>query len=190
MEDLTKIILDWSSGNKYSEERLYAYTYDRFKNIATETRNKTNGYQNNSSQFGDVISSTTTLVHEAYLKLAEEKKLDLVSSKEFFLLVSKIMRHILIDHYRKYTAAKRDSNSIELDCGVIEGVTNLDLMTVERGLIKLSENYPRQAETFQLRYFIGLRNKEIANIHQVSESLVDKDLKFSKNWISNLAIAS
>ena len=101
------------------------------------------------------------------------------------------MRHILIDHYRKLTADKRSGvvDNLESDA-LFKNELNLNLMTIEQGIVQLADIYPRQAETFQLRYFIGLQNKEIANIQGVSESLIDKDLKFSKTWISNMATAA
>ena len=60
---------------------------------------------------------------------------------------------------------------------------SLDYITLDKAIENLTKDYPRQAETIQLRYFHGLKNKEIAQLHQISESLVDKDLKFSKSWM-------
>ena len=186
MEDLTHIILDWSQGYKHSEDKLFAYTYNRFKKIASETRTKVERY-NNPPVIEDLIFSTTSLVHEAYLKLASENQIDAENTKEFFLLVSKVMRHILVDHYRKLTANKRTlKNKPEIEKQNSSTDEYLDYISIDQGLTKLAKTYPRQAETFQMRYFLGFKNKEIAKMHSVSESLIDKDLKFSKNWIMNL----
>jgi RNA polymerase sigma factor (TIGR02999 family) len=183
--------LNWSKGHKHSEDKLLSYTYDRFKLIASQTRKKVKKYHGETHYVDDVIHSTTSLVHEAYLKLAANNEIDAENSKDFFLLVSKIMRHILVDHYRKLTTDKRLANNVlfteSVQCS--NGQSVLDYIQIDQSLAKLAKAFPRQAETFQLRYFMGLKNKEIAELHTVSESLIDKDLKFSKNWITNLQIA-
>lgn len=191
MEALTSIILDWSKGHKHSEDKLFSFTYDRFKHIASQTRKKVIKYQDDTNHVDDVIHSTTSLVHEAFLKLAAKNEIDAENSKEFFLLVSKIMRHILVDHYRKLTADKRTQKEIPELGNQEDSNTDeyLDYISIDYGLSRLAKDYPRQAETFQMRYFLGFKNKEIANLHSVSESLIDKDLKFSKNWIMNLQTA-
>jgi|TARA_B110000211_G_scaffold213145_1_gene253378 RNA polymerase sigma factor (TIGR02999 family) len=191
LEALTSIILDWSKGHKHSEDKLFSFTYDRFKLIASQTRKKVIKYQDDTNHVDDVIHSTTSLVHEAFLKLTAKNEIDAENSKEFFLLVSKIMRHILVDHYRKLTADKRTQKEApklgnQEDSSTVE---YLNYISIEQGLSKLAKQHPRQAETFQMRYFLGFKNKEIANLQSVSESLIDKDLKFSKNWILNLQTA-
>ena len=191
MEELTSIIINWSEGHKHSEDKLFAYTYDRFKQIASDTRKKVKKYNCKEGDFEDVICSTTSLVHEAYIKLANEKQIDAKNTKQFFLLVSKIMRHILVDHYRKLTANKRSLDENHRAEKQTDSSTDnlLDYISMDQSVDKLAKSFPRQAETFQLRYFLGLKNKEIAKLHAVSESLIDKDLKFSKNWILNLQTA-
>ncbi len=191
MEALTSIILDWSKGHKHSEDKLFSFTYDRFKLIASQTRKKVIKYQDDTNHVDDVIHSTTSLVHEAFLKLTAKKEIDAENSKEFFLLVSKIMRHILIDHYRKLTAEKRIADNALFTEGIQDKNSQqlLDYIQLDQSITKLAKAFPRQAETFQLRYFTGLKNREIAKLHTVSESLIDKDLKFSKNWIMNLQTA-
>jgi len=188
LEELTHIILSWSEGHKSSEEKLFVYTYERFKQIATVARTKVKLYNSNQYSMEDVICSTTSLVHEAYIKLATDKKIDIESSKDFFLLVSTVMRHILIDHYRKLSANKRkfDKDSSLKNNINSNDANNFDYISIDHSINKLSNVYPRQAETFQLRYFLGLKNKEIAKLQSVSESLIDKDLRFAKNWIANL----
>lgn len=191
MEDLTSIIVSWSEGQKHSEDKLFAYTYDRFKQIASDTRRKVKTYKSTEEDFEDLIYSTTSLVHEAYLKLANEKTIDAKNTKQFLLLVSKIMRHILVDHYRKLTANKRSLGKHQLfERGAISNNDGLvNYISMDQSVDKLAKSFPRQAETFQLRYFLGLKNKEIAKLHAVSESLIDKDIKFSKNWILNFQTA-
>lgn len=180
--DTTELIKNWSLGDKLSEDKLFALTYQQFKNIARNAKTKLDA-QNNTNTADDIIHSTTSLVHDAYIKLAPGMMECIDSRKQFYLLVSKVMRHILVDHYRKNTASKRQFNRDIIDGLSTPIVCSIDYIAIDQAIESLTKEYPRQAETIQLRYFHGLKNKEIAKLHQISESLVDKDLKFSKSWM-------
>lgn len=97
------------------------------------------------------------------------------------------MRHILVDHYRKNKASKRQFDKTDTNEFTMPEIYSLDYIAIDQAIENLTKEYPRQAETIQLRYFHGLKNKEIAELHQISESLVDKDLKFSKSWMQAYA---
>ena len=131
----------------------------------------------------NIIHSTTALVHDAYIKLAPGITENIDDRKQFYMLVSKVMRHILVDHHRKSSASKRQNKETVGNEFQDSEVFSLDYITIDKAIENLTKHYPRQAETIQLRYFHGLKNKEIAQLHQISESLVDKDLKFSKSWM-------
>jgi len=180
--EATELIKNWSSGDKLSEEKLFVLTYQQFKNIARSTKKKL-GTQNEACLTDDIIHSTTSLVHDAYIKLAPGLTECIDNRKQFYLLVSKVMRHILVDHYRKNTASKRQSNKNIMSDLSTPIVSSVDYIAIDQAIESLTKEYPRQAETVQLRYFHGLKNKEIAKLQQISESLVDKDLSFSKRWM-------
>lgn len=182
--DMTGLILKWSEGDKLSEEKLFALTYQKFKSLASEAKQKLN-IKGETDLTVNVIHSTTALVHDAYIKLTPGLNETLDSKKQFYLLVSKVMRHILVDYYRKNKAAKRQfdkSNEFSMS-----EVSSIDYIAIDQAIENLTKEYPRQADTIQLRYFHGLKNKEIAELHQISESLVDKDLRFSKSWMRTYA---
>jgi RNA polymerase sigma factor (TIGR02999 family) len=181
-KNITHLIIQWSEGDKFSEEKLFALTYKKFKDIAREARQKINS-KNEESLPSTIIHSTTAIVHDAYIKLAPGLNETVGSRKQFYLLVSKVMRHILVDHYRKNSASKRQFNNATINELSTSEISSIDYIAVDQAIESLMKEYPRQAETIQLRYFHGLKNKEIAELHQISESLVDKDLKFSKSWM-------
>lgn len=180
--EITSLIIQWTKGDKLSEEKLFALTYRNFKNIAREAKQKFE-LKSETDLPATVIDSTTAIVHDAYLKLVPGLKETITSKKQFYLLVSKVMRHILVDHYRKNSAAKRQFDKTHTNDILTPEVSSIDYIAIDQAIECLTKVYPRQAETIQLRYFHGLKNKEIAALHQISESLVDKDLKFSKSWI-------
>ena len=161
---------------------MFAFTYDKFKEIAQHSKSK-----KAERGFNEVLASTTALVHDAYLKLHPEVLQDLNNRKEFFALVAKTMRHILIDQYRKANASKRTAiDHSEIDTS--EESDFISYIQIDSALDKLSQNYPRQAKILQFKYFLGFLNKEIAELFSLSESTVDKDLMFSKKWIKLNAV--
>ena len=180
--DITSLILKWSEGDKFSEERLFALTYQKFKSIAREAKQKLNTKENEDLT-ANIIHSTTAIVHDAYIKLTPGLSETIDSKKQFYLMVSKVMRHILVDHYRKNKASKRQFDKADTNEFSMTEISSIDYLAIDQAIESLTKEYPRQAETIQLRYFHGLKNKEIAKLHQISESLVDKDLKFSKSWM-------
>jgi RNA polymerase sigma factor (TIGR02999 family) len=180
--EITSLIIQWTEGDKLSEEKLFALTYKKFKDIAREAKQKFE-LKSETDLPASIIDSTTAIVHDAYLKLAPGLNETIASKKQFYLLVSKVMRHILVDHYRKNSAAKRQSDKAHTNEFLTSEVSSIDYIAIDQAIECLTKVYPRQAETIQLRYFHGLKNKEIAALHQISESLVDKDLKFSKSWM-------
>lgn len=180
--DTTDLIKKWTLGDKTSEDKLFALSYQHFKAIAHNAKSKLNN-KDELNITADIICSTTALVHDAYLKLAPGITEDIDNRKQFYLLVSKIMRHILVDHHRKKIASKRQiTQQLDGDYQTSKDFS-LDYISIDKAIEHLTKDYPRQAQTIQLRYFHGLKNKEIAQLHQISESLVDKDLKFSKSWM-------
>jgi len=182
VNETTDLIKQWSLGDKTSEDKLFALTYQQFKTIARDAKSKLNG-EDDFNITANIIHSTTSLVHDAYLKLSPGITENLDNRKQFYLLVSKVMRHILVDHHRKNTAFKRQKQAIIGERPLQQKTFSLDYIVIDKAIENLTKDYPRQAETMQLRYFHGLKNKEIAQLHNISESLVDKDLKFSKSWI-------
>lgn len=180
--EITELINKWSLGDKLSEDKLFSLTYQQFKDLARSTK-KNLDTKNEAHLIADIIHSTTSLVHDAYIKLAPGLTENVANRKQFYLLVSKVMRHILVDHYRKNSASKRQFNPIIANDDSTADISFIDYLSIDQAIESLTKEYPRQAETVQLRYFHGLKNKEIAKLHQISESLVDKDLKFSKSWM-------
>jgi len=183
--EMTELIHLWQKGDKISEERLFSASYQKFKDIARLTM----------SQHGDrnitlekMVHSTTTLVHEAYIKLNSSVTHDIANRREFYLLVSKSIRHILVDIYRKKTAQKRDLKNVEKYMVVNKKIpfSTKDFeqyLNLEQSIDHLHQQYPRTSEILQLRHFLGLLNKEIASFYSISESTVDKELKFARGWI-------
>lgn len=179
---LTDIIQQWHNGDKLAENQLYQFAYIRLRKIAQQER------QRNASKHGtdnivlaDSINSTTALIHDAYIKMSNSDLGDINSQRDFYLMAAKIMRQILIDNARSSHAQKRQQDSIKLE----KSQTNKfeELIILDKTIDTFSARYPRQSNALKLKYLMGLQNKEISHLLDCSDSLIEKDLKFSRSWL-------
>ena len=180
--ELTQIIHQWQSGNKGAENQLYQFAYLHLRHIAKEERLRCAGkYGDNNNVINDSMNSTTALIHDAYIKLSHSDLEDISSKREFFLMVAKIMRQILIDNARTLQAKKRQKTTI-----IKQDNDRFELFVImDKVLDNFSIRYPRQSNVIKLKYLMGLQNKEICSLLECSASLIEKDLKFSRCWLQS-----
>lgn len=180
--DLTHIIQQWQSGNKEAESQLYQFAYLHLRRIAKEERQRSaDKYGEDNHVISDSMNSTTALIHDAYIKLSHSELETISSKREFFLMVAKIMRQILIDNARTLQAKKRQQ-ALNLD----QDSDRFELFVImDKALESFSARYPRQSNVLKLKYLMGLQNKEICSLLECSSSLIEKDLKFSRCWLQS-----
>lgn len=183
---LTQIIHQWQSGNKQAESELYQFAYLQLRKISQQERKR------NAEKYGpenkvliDSVNSTTALIHDAYLKISNYNRRDIKTKRDFFLMVAKVMRQILIDHARAHQAQKRQH------CTVMNEEEDRfeQLIIMDKALDSFSIRYPRQSSALKLKYLMGMKSQEISELLECSASLIEKDLKFSRSWLqSRLAL--
>lgn len=179
--NITDIIQQWHAGDKQAETDLYQFAYLQLRSIAQKERARSAKKYGDSNQvLSDCINNTTALIHDAYLKLAGSDMSHIENRRQFYLMATKVMRQILVDHARSLSAKKRqqvtavqhdDDNQFE------------QMLSMNKMLDNFSLHYPRQSEALKLKYLLGLRNQEISELLQCSSSLIEKDLKFSRCWL-------
>ena len=128
----------------------------------------------------------TALVHEAYLKLVGQTRVDWQGRAHFLAAAAHAMRQILVDHARRHRAAKRGGNRhrIALDDNlVIESHRNVDLLAIEDALTKLTKLDPRQAQMIELRFFGGLSIAEVAKVMGISKRSVEREWTMVRAWL-------
>lgn len=172
-----------------SREYFYTVVYEHLRRLASQGRAKAIR-QSGEQSLLEHINATTAIVNEIYLKLAHTDQFYYENRREFFLLVARIIQQILVDNGRYQQADKRKADVIsiaryEADMPLgneaqLEPELMLDL---SNAMGAFAENFPRQAQTVQLRYFGGLQVKEIADLLCISESCTEKDLAFAKSWL-------
>lgn len=162
-----------------SLDSLYAAAYEQLRRLAAAVR-RTHGHK-------PVELNTTTLLHEAWLKLAEHPQFRAQSELHFRRIAARAMRQVLVDAARRHVADKRgggvltatycdDAPNVRVDAG--------SLLELDVALDDLARLEPRQAEIVVCRYFGGLSTHETAVALGVAERTVSRDLRFAKAWLA------
>ena len=142
---------------------------------------------------GDHTLGTTALVHEAYLKLAGQDGATWQSREHFLALAAKAMRHILVDHARRRSAAKRGGRATPLPLEDVEASTATPstdddrraemLIVLDRAIERLERLDPRQARVVECRFFGGMSVEEASRVLRVSPRTVKRDWAHAQAWL-------
>ena len=128
----------------------------------------------------------TALVHEAFLRMAEEDPDRWSDSAHFTALAANIMRRVLVDHARRRGAAKRGGGHDRVTLAdVATGEPELDLLSLDEALTELATLSPRQARVVELRFFGGLSLDEVAHQLEVARSTVAADWQMARAWLNH-----
>ena len=176
--EVTVLLRRWSAGDECARDQLIPLVYDGLRELA---HRRLGGARVESSL------NTTELVHEAYLRLVDARRLDLPDRANFLALASEVMRNLLVDRARARLAEKRGSGVIPLDLDEIEWVSDENLETVadlDEALKRLARFKPRQGQLLQHRYFGGLTLEESATATGVSLATAKRELRFARAWLA------
>jgi RNA polymerase sigma factor (TIGR02999 family) len=137
---------------------------------------------------GDHTLQPTALVHEAYLRLQENAKLDPKDEAHIRAIAARAMRNVLIDHARGHNREKRGGGAIRVTLGAADAkphdVTDaIDVLQLERALEQLREAEPRKAHVVDLLYFGGMKVPEVAASLGVTRRTVERDWTFARLWL-------
>lgn len=151
--------------------------------VYTELRKLAASYMRNERR--DHTLQPTDLVHEAYIRILGNKRIDWQGKTHFFAMAATQMRRVLVDHARSRQAKKRNATLLTLSAlGANPTEHLIDMLALDEAMNKLSSRSQRQADVFELRLFSGMQHKEIATELSVSERTVRNDWIFARAWIS------
>jgi RNA polymerase sigma factor (TIGR02999 family) len=128
----------------------------------------------------------TELVHEAYMKLVDQRQVTWKDRAHFFGIAAQLMRRILIDHARVRKAAKRGGNERKVpleEAFVYLDEQGADLLVLDAALSKLASLDPRQSRIVELRFFGGLTTADIAEVIGIAPRTVDREWKVAQAWL-------
>lgn len=175
--DLQDLVQRWSSGDRAAFERLASLLYDDLRGLArAHLRRERDGH----------TLTTTALVHEAYVQMAGRTGPSWQGRAKFFALVSKVMRHVLVDYARRRRASKRGGDEVHVQIGPhIASVDSevFELLAVDQALHRLSARHERLGRIVECRFFGGMAESEIAAALGVSERTVERDWKRARAYL-------
>lgn len=128
----------------------------------------------------------TALVHEAYLRLAEQEDIVWRNREHFIGVAATMMRRILVNHAIKRKRDKRAGGEIRLSLAEADCLIkseDINLITLNEALEKLGESYSQESRIVELKFFGGLTIEEIARILEISTTTVERSWRFARAWL-------
>lgn len=172
------MLIEMTNGNQDVVNQILPHIYDELRRLAGSYLRKERA--NHTLQ-------PTALVHEAYMKLIDQRKVQWQNRAHFFGIAAQVMRRILMDHARKHQADKRGSGAevlpIEEEILIVSHDKSAELIALDDALENLSKMDPDKAKIVELRYFGGLSIEETAEVMGVSVPTVNRHWKMAKAWL-------
>ena len=176
-ENVTQLLQDWSAGNERALEDLLPLIYNELRRLAHNFLYR--------ERPGHTLQ-TTALVHEAYLKLIDQKDARWQNRSHFFAIAAQAMRRILIDSARRHAAMKRGGPQEKLSLDDVPEVSlepNIKLLALDEALNELAQIDPDQSRIVELRYFGGLTIEETAEVMKSSPATVKREWAMARAWL-------
>jgi RNA polymerase sigma factor (TIGR02999 family) len=176
-EEIASILDAANKGQPGATHRLFSLVYDELKKIA----------KNRISSGNCWSTQTTTLVHEAYLRMIKKDEVSWSSHHHFFWAAARAMRDILVERARHDAASKRGGKlkQIELHDDMVSTPESPDLLDLHEALTRLEKEFPLAAKVVELKHFAGLTREHIGDMMSLSPSAVWREWTFAKAWLSN-----
>jgi len=176
-QEITELLLSWSNGDDAALERLVPLVYPELRKLARRHMGRENP--------GHTLQPSA-LINEAYLRLVDQQHVQWQDRSHFFAVATQVMRHILIDHARKYRYTKRGAGAqrVQLDDVAILGQERaVDLVALDDALTTLARIDQRKSKIVELRFFGGLSVEETAEVMKLSAVTVMREWRTAKAWL-------
>ena len=176
-DDVTAWLVAWGQGDPAADSRLIEAVYTDLRRVARRRLR---------AERGDHSLTPTALVHEAYLRLVDLRRLRWQNRVQFFAIAARLMRRVLVDHARGHAALKRGGAVWKVSLSDHAAVTpprEVDLLDLENALNKLATIDARLADLVVMRFFAGLTIEETANVVDSSPATVKRDWIRARAWL-------
>jgi RNA polymerase sigma factor (TIGR02999 family) len=176
--DLTALLRAWSAGDADAADQLVAVVYKELRRQAARylSRERT-----------DHTLRPTALVNEAYLRLAQQRRIVWQDRAQFFAVAATVMRRVLVDYARQHRATKRGAlRTVSLDDGetvALSPAPDLDILALNDALTELATVDPMRTRMIELRFFAGLTTDETAEALGVSAATVTRGWRVARAWL-------
>jgi len=177
MGDVTQMLISYGQGDRESLDALLPLVYDELRIIARSYLRQ---------ERPDHTLQPTGLVHEAYLRLINQQRVDWRNRAQFFGLAASMMRRILVNHAESKRAQKRGGgiNRVSIDdVAVVFDEQPLDLLALNEALLRLETMDKLKSEIVEMKFFGGLTIDEIAEVTRISTASVEREWAFARGWL-------
>ena len=177
LAQVTQVLRRISGGDQSAAQKLMPLVYDEFRHIAARYLR--------SEKAGHTLQPTD-LVHEAYLKLVDQTRVDWQGRTHFFAVGAMAMRRILVTHAKHRGRQKRGGGRERIALSeelAISGEREEDVLALDAALNHLAELEPRHSKVVELRFFGGLTGDEVAEALGVSRQTVQTDWRVARAWL-------
>jgi RNA polymerase sigma factor (TIGR02999 family) len=173
---VTELLLKWRAGDPQALQALMPLVYGELHRVA---------HRYLQGERPNHTLRSTELVHEAYLRLVDQKPSEFESRSHFLAVLALLMREILVDYARKHRAAKRGYGcKITLDPALaVPEEQDLDVLALDDALKELERFDAPQARVVELRFFGGLSINEVADVLKISPATVKREWATARAWL-------
>jgi RNA polymerase sigma factor (TIGR02999 family) len=179
--ETTTAVTDWllqlGTGGKRDLDAMLPLVYDELHRLAEQYLSR--------EGTGHTLQPTA-LLHETYLRLVDQRRVDWRNRAQFIGVAAGMMRRILVDHARERLAKKRGAGAQPVSLSLLEapaGRPDVDLIALEQALGRLAELDARKVRVVELKFFGGLSAREIAEVMRISDATVEREWSFARAWL-------
>ena len=174
---ITQWLLDWGRSDKKGLDQMLPVVYEELHRMAAHYLSR--------EATGHTLQPTA-LVHEAYLRLVDQRRVDWRNRAQFLGLAASMMRRILVNHARDRAARKRGGNPERVSLSLVEspsGRPDVELIALEDAMQRLAALDERKSRVVELKFFGGLTIDEIAEVLGLSAATVEREWAFARAWL-------
>ena len=175
--DVTALLHAWTAGDRAARDQLMTVVYQELRNRAAgQLRRERRGH----------TLQPTALVHEAYVRLVDQRRMAWQNRGQFFGVACQMMRRILVDHARAHRMAKRSGQWARVTLDEALRATppvDVDVLDLDAALTRLAAFDPRKSQLAELRFFGGLSLEEAAEAVGISRATAERDWQAARAWL-------
>ena len=175
--EVTRLLLDWSNGDRAAFDQLVPLVYDELHRLAHHYMRQERAQH---------TLQTTALVNEAYVRLIDQNSVHWQGRAHFFAIAAQMMRRILVDYARSRRYAKRggEGHQVSFDeSAIVSPQKGAELVAVDEALTDLAQHDARKSKIVELRFFGGLNIDETAEVMGISPTTVQREWRSAKAWL-------
>ena len=173
----TLLLLAWGEGQRQALDEMLPLVYEELHRLARRYMVQ--------ERAGHTLQPTA-LVHETYLRLIDQRRVDWRNRAQFLGLAATVMRRILVNHARDRAAGKRGGGRERVSLSLVDEASEragIDLIDLDDALERLTERDARKARVVELKFYGGLTTREIGAVLEISDATVEREWTFARAWL-------